>query len=298
MSKVLIAGGSGSIGRRLTDELVSVGHEVFWLSRTPDKFTHLKAFYWDPSSYEINSDALDVDVIINLAGAGIADKPWTKNRKRLIINSRVQSASTLFEALKNGDRKPELYIGASAIGYYGDRPDEKNLTERSESGLDFVSECCVKWEEATQKMAELGIPISILRIGIVLDKECGAFTKMALPLKFLSAPYFGNGEQYYSWIHVDDMVGIIRYVMESRLEGTFNAVSPNPCTNRDLMKSLSEAKNRASLTFGIPKSLLKLTMGEMHAILTNSSHISSQKLQGAGYVFSFKDIDSAMSELI
>lgn len=302
MATILIAGGTGLIGAHLSTALHKVGHSVRHLSRKVTTNSPYPAFEWNPDSGQLDAQALDdVDVVINLAGAGIADKPWTQGRKEIIISSRVKSTRLLKEAIQQrpvGNR-PSLYISSAAIGYYGDRGSEW-LDETSKPGTGFLAESCTAWENAIQEIA--GLPdcrLVVFRIGLVLTTKGGALPKLLLPVKLGASPLFGGGHQWYSWIHIDDLTGLIQYAIQHHeMKGVFNAVSPNPLTQRDFMVQLSRAAKKPTLRFSLPAFFLRLIMGEMADTILGSSRVSAEKALESGYSFAFTELKSAVTDLL
>ncbi|MEM9258626.1 MAG: NAD-dependent epimerase/dehydratase family protein, partial [Bacteroidota bacterium] len=201
MATILIGGGTGFVGSHLSRRLRDLGHEVRHLSRRVRPDAEFATYQWDVTAQTIDDAAFsEVDYVINLAGAGIADGRWTDKRKQLIIDSRTGSTNLLASTFSRLNLQPKLYLSASAVGFYGDR-GETTLTETAEPGTGFLSKSCILWEESTKKVENLGIPIFINRTGIVLHPKAGALQKMLIPLNFWVSTYFGNGQQYYSWIH-------------------------------------------------------------------------------------------------
>ncbi|PPK88251.1 hypothetical protein CLV84_1216 [Neolewinella xylanilytica] len=298
MDIVLIGGGSGFIGMHLSRRLRRDGYEVRHLSRTVNPKATFATYHWDVEAQTIDDRALDgVDYVINLAGAGIADARWTEERKALIIKSRVESTRLLARRFAEGNRRPKLYLSASAVGYYGDRGAEW-LTETAEPGSGFLSKSCVLWEEAVAEIDRLGIPTFVNRTGIVLHPEEGALEKMLLPLKVWTSTYFGNGEQYYSWIHVEDLVGIYAYALEHQLTGVYNGCAPNPVRSKQLAQSLGPALGKKAVVLPAPEPALRAAMGEMSHTVLDSARCSAEKIEQAGYRFAYPELSQALEQLL
>lgn len=302
MSTILIAGGTGLIGAQLSARLLQEGHDVRHLSRKASPNSRYPIFEWNPDAGQMDPKALEgVDVVINLAGAGIADKPWTQGRKEIIISSRVKSTQLLKEAMLRmpQEKRPAVYISSAAIGYYGDRGSEW-LEESSKPGTGFLAESCIAWENAIQEVALEGICRTvILRIGLVLTTRGGALPKMVLPVKWGVAPLFGRGDQWYSWIHIDDLTRLIQYaIQQPDLKGVFNGVSPNPIRQRDFMIQLGKAAGKHTLRFSLPVFALQLMLGEMSDTVLSSSRVSAEKAVRAGFQFKFTDLRSAIVDLL
>lgn len=297
MSTVLLAGGSGLIGQRLSVLLEKKGYDVIFLSRkknSDDRF-----FQWNIEKGIIDSTAIEkADYVINLAGAGIAEKRWTEKRKKFLIESRTQTAALLkdsFEKIK----KPKAYVSASAIGFYGNRENDW-LTENSESQPeDFLSECTIAWENAAKNIAKINIRTSIFRIGIVLSMSGGALPEMILPMKFGARIFFGNGTAFYSWIHIDDVCNMFIWALEDEdANGIYNAVAPEPLMIKDLAKKIQEARGGFALAVPVPSFALKLVMGEMANMLLNSARVSAEKILESEYQFKFPEIQSALKSIL
>ena len=298
MPVTLIAGGTGFVGTHLSRYLRAAGHEVRHLSRTADPTAEYPAYHWDLDTRDIDHAALaGVDYLINLAGAGIADERWTEERKRTIIHSRTDSTELLAEALRHTGLRPKLYLSASAIGYYGDRGEEV-LTEEAMPGEGFLSRSCVLWEASTRAIRELRVPVFINRTGIVLHPDVGALQKMLLPLNVWTSTYFGDGQQYYSWIHIEDTVGIYAHAIERQLTGTYNATAPNPVRNLHFAEALGPALGKNALVIPTPAAALRLALGEMSHTVLDSANCSAAKIESTGYRFAFPELSQALDDLL
>lgn len=294
---ILIAGGSGLVGTRLKDILRQNGYDVRLLTRTPRQANH---FAWNPAKGEIDEAALEgVSAIVNLAGAGIADKPWTKARKKELIDSRVQSAEVLAKALKNASQKPEVYVSASAIGYYGNSGERRMQETDTPVDQSFMVECCAFWESAADAVADTGIRTVKLRIGVVMAKEGGALAEVLKPLRFGLGTYFADGRAWWSWIHLDDLCQMIRWSIEQRaVAGTFNAVAPYPVRGKTLVEQAAQAWHKRAVFLPAPAFALRLALGEMSAVVLNSNLISADKVVEAGFKFQFPEIGPALSHIL
>ncbi len=292
MATVLITGGTGLIGRELTKRLTNRGHIVNILTRSPKKSNE---FLWNIKEQFIDEDAFkNVSHIIHLAGAGIADKRWTDKRKKELINSRVKTASLLFNKVQEYQVPLKKFISASGIGYYGAITSEKVFTEKDPPENDFISKICVKWEKAAQTFKQLDIPISILRTGVVLSKNGGALQKINTPL-FLSA--LGTGKQYMPWIHIYDLCELyIKSVEDSNFKGIFNAVAPEHQTNESFTKTLGKTIHKPTLPINAPSFILKTALGEMAYILLKGSKVSAEKVS-LFYTFNFPSLQAALTNI-
>lgn len=301
MSKVLIAGGTGLVGQRLSQLLTEKGHQVAHLSRKKSTKSKYPTFVWNTSKNFIEERAFEgVEYVINLAGAGIADALWTKSRKKLIIDSRIQTTALLTSYIQKLAKKPKAYLAAAAIGIYGDRGAEE-LTEASAIGKKgFLVESCVAWENAIRLAGEQnGIRTAAIRIGVVLSTKGGALPKMTLPMNFFTASYFGDGGQWYSWIHIDDVCNMFVKLMEDETtEGFYNGTTPNPLTNKDLTKQLVKALGKRAMIIPAPRAALRLGMGEMGDVVLNSSKIFPARMEMAGFTFAFPEFQEAIKDLV
>jgi len=296
--KVLIAGGSGLVGSFLADYLFDMGYKVLILSRSDRSHPKYQYLKWDLDRMYIDSEALKVHHIINLTGAGIADKRWTTARKKEIIDSRVLSAQLLLKGLKEAQHKLLSYTSASAIGIYGDRGDEILNEDSKIDGDDFLVECCKIWEAEAKKLEAYAENFSILRIGIVISSLGGALSKFILPLKLGQASYFGSGAHYYSWVHIEDLTKIVLSSMTADISGIINAVSPTPQTNKEFMRSCKNAIASYALLYPVPSFIMMIAMGEMSKVILNSNRVIPQKLVEAGFEFNFPELTAAVEDVV
>lgn len=298
---VLIGGGTGLIGTALARALSDRGDEVRLLSRQPAKVRDYRAYHWDAQAGTLDAGALaGVTHVVNLAGAGIADARWTQARKRVIVESRTKTAGLLAEALLAHGREAQAYISASAIGYYGDR-GEGLVDESDLSGDGFLSASTVAWEYAVGHLAgETGLRTVALRTGIVLSPNGGALAAMLKPARFGLSGYFGNGQQWYSWIHLDDIVGVyLAAIDDVRMSGPVNAVSPEPTRNRTLAEVLAKAVHNPALAVPVPAIGLRLALGEMSHTVLDSTRVSADKLCNEfGYQFQHPHLPGALHDLL
>ncbi|OAV42774.1 TIGR01777 family oxidoreductase [Lewinella sp. 4G2] len=295
---VLIGGGTGFIGSHLANHLADEGHQVRILTRSPKMGGRHLQFEWDTKKDYLDPAALkDVDYVINLAGAGIADKRWTAKRKKVIIESRTQTTALLAKGISKMAVKPKLYLSASAVGYYGDRGEEL-LTEHDGPRSGFLSRSCIAWEESTNLVAEQGVPVFINRTGIVLHPDGGALEKMLLPLHAFTSTYFGDGQQYYSWIHLEDIVRIYSFAIDNQLTGIYNGVAPGPVRNKQLAAAIGPAMGKAAVVIPAPAFAMKLAMGEMSHTVLDSAKVSSKKIEEAGFRFAHPELSQALIDLL
>lgn len=296
---VLIAGGTGLIGERLAQLLTQEGYKVSFLSRKKHNHGNISVYEWDIDRNIIDENAiLCADYIINLAGEGIADKRWTEERKKRIIESRTKSSDLLLKTCQKLNHFPKAYISAAAIGFYGNRGNEI-LDEESAQGSGFLAQSCIEWENAAIHWNENGVRTVICRIGVVLSIRGGALAETLKPIKFGLATYFGNGKQYVSWIHLDDLCGILlRTLEDEEMQGIYNAVAPNPVSNKEFTKCLSKAYPTPSLLVPVPSFVLRLMLGETADLVLSGSIVSSAKIEHQGFVFQFPDLSIALKDLL
>lgn len=302
MKTVLIAGGSGLIGSRLSQLLSEKGYSVRWLTRNPNQGSPYPAFSWDPDRGEMDMRALEgTDAVINLAGAGIAEGRWTAQRKALIISSRVNSTLLLAQKIGELPHPPKVYLSGAAIGIYGDRGDEK-LDESSRPGsTGFLAESCKQWEAAIEELsAKLPIRTCFLRIGLVLSEKGGALPKIKLPFYLGQGAYFGHGRQWYSWVHIDDVCGMFMTALENeRWSGVYNATAPEPVTNRVLTRMVGRVWFRffIKIPIPVPAFVLKLVLGEMSETVLSSARVYPKRALEAGYTFGFPELEVGLRDL-
>ena len=295
MEKVLITGGSGLIGRRLSFLLKSRGYEVRILSRSNNPKNNYKTFVWNVSEQYINDSAFEgLNHIIHLAGAGIADKRWSEKRKKEIIASRVASTNLLYNTVKRLKTPLDSFISASATGYYGAITSETIFEEKDKPAKDFLGKVCSLWEDSIFQFNEIKIRTVALRTGIVLSKDGGALKKMKTPI----ITSLGNGKQYMPWIHIDDLCELyIKAIEDEQFKGAFNAVSPEHISNLSFSKKISKIFNYPFLALGAPSLILQIVFGEMSTIILNGSRISANKIKQAGFKFKFENLEKALKNL-
>lgn len=296
MQTILVTGGTGLIGKALTALLQSKGYSVLHLSRRDNPRAAVPAYAWDIAKGYIDPEALErADGIVHLAGAGIADSRWTAARKRELYDSRVLGTRLLTEQILRASKRPRVFVCGSAIGYYGNRGDEI-LTEESAAGNGFMTDICRDWEAAIEPLRAQGLRCPVLRIGIVLSDRGGALAKMLPSYRFRLGAYFGNGKQYYSWVHIDDICRMLLFLLEQpHADGVYNGTAPNPVPNAEFARSLARALQRPSLIVPVPAFALRLAMGEMADVVLHGCRVLPQRLQSAGYTFVHPDLEPALA---
>jgi uncharacterized protein len=305
MECVLITGGTGMIGSALGRALLQRGYHVIVLTRQNDQQPAAKDIEyatWDIGLQTIDADAIGkADHIIHLAGAGVADKRWTKKRKQEIIDSRVKSGELLVKALQQYPNKVRTLVSASAIGWYGpDRvvPNLHPFAEEAPAYTDFLGQTCQLWEASVEPVTVLGKRLVKLRTGIVLSGQGGALAAFKKPLRFGLATILGNGKQVISWIHIDDLVELyITAIGNEQMQGAYNAVAPNPVTNKELVKALARSRKRFFIPVYVPSFVLKAVLGEMSIEVLKSATVRSSRVEKAGYQFKYPGLEAALKGL-
>ncbi len=308
MAVVLISGGTGLIGSHLASHLTERGFDVIILSRRKNVSSeNSKIFY---SYWSVKDKIIDAEVvkksdhIIHLAGAGVIDKKWTSEYKKLIVDSRTKSAELIINCLKENQHNVKTFVSASAIGWYGEDPKplerKEGFIETDLPSNDFLGETCVLWEASTEPVTEPGIRLVKLRTGIVLAKEGGAFKEYKRPLNFGVAPILGNGKQVVSWIHIEDLCRMYAEAIEnSYLHGSYNAVAPKPVTQKDLILTLGQKmRNKFFIPVYVPAFILKIIFGNRSIEILKSATVSDKKIKATGFTFLYPSIESAIDELI
>lgn len=290
--RILFTGGSGFLGTHLIQRLKSKGHEILNLSRKVGVAKDAKNIVWDGK--RIPDEAGPVDVIINLAGASIADSRWTDKYKKLLIDSRVHATKACVDFIKRQEAKPKVFLSSSGINFFG-ADSSFDLDEDSAPGDDFMAGICKEWEAVSKGS---GVRTVQLRTPVVLAKEGGALSRMLTPFKFFVGGPLGNGKQGFPWIHVDDFVGIVEWIVENeKISGPVNMVAPQVITNREFSKALGKAMKRPSF-FRLPKAILKLMFGEMSIVLWGGVKARSKVLENSDYKFIYPDIEKALKACV
>ncbi len=305
--RVLITGGTGLIGSELTNNLCADGHDVIILSRsgTSDTFMPSRAqlVKWDGRTAEgwgrlVN----EVDAIVNLAGESISGANpvsgrWTAARKRRIVDSRVQAGQAIVQALKGATKRPQVLVQASAVGYYGPHGDEP-VTEDMAPGNDFLADVCKQWEASVAGVEALGVRLAVVRTGVVLSSGGGALPFMALPFRYFVGGPLGSGKQYVPWIHEEDQINAIRFLLEHQsMRGAYNVCAPKPVTNADFSKAIGRALRRPSY-MPAPEFAIRLVLGEFATLIVDGQRQIPRRLQQSGFRFQYEDVDTALKDLL
>ncbi len=301
LKKVLITGGTGLIGTRLTQLLLERNYEVVLLSRSKSDIPNVSVFQYDIKKKYIQSGAFEgVTHLIHLAGAGVADKRWTDDRKKEIITSRTETIALIFDYLKVHHHPLKSFVSASGSSYYGENTGDTKQTEKAPAGSDFLSKVTIQWEEAADKIASLGIRTVKLRTGVVISAKGGAIPKIAQPIHFgLGAP-LGNGQQWMSWIHIDDICSMYIHALENEnWHGAYNAVAATPITNEDLTLLISKILNKPQFLPSVPSFMLRLAFGEMANVVLGSSYIVNERIKSeTNFEYLFPEITAALKDTL
>jgi uncharacterized protein (TIGR01777 family) len=301
IKKVLITGATGLIGSELVRQCHNEGIAVNYLTTSKEKIEkseNYKGFYWNPKKGEIDIEAFDeVTAIINLVGASIS-KCWTKQYKKIILDSRVESINLLYDTLQNIDHNIVHFITASGVGIYPNSKTKLYTEEDNEIDDTFLAEVVVAWETAAAKFKNSGMEVSKVRTGVVLAKEEGALPKLIKPIKFGVGAPLGSGDQWQSWIHIQDIAGIYLFLLKNQLEGKYNAVAPNPVQNKKMTKMIASKLDSPLWMPNIPAFTLKLLLGEMSVLVLEGQLVSSHKIEQLGYQFKFYNLENALQDLL
>jgi uncharacterized protein (TIGR01777 family) len=305
--RVMVTGGTGLIGRALTGKLVERGDEVVILSRSPEKAKGFPAGVqlagWDGKTTNGWGDLVNqVDAIVNLAGASIAGdglfpQRWTEKRKDLIYSSRMQAGTAVLDAIKRAEHKPKALVQSSAIGFYGFH-DDRPFDESEPPGMDFLAELSIDWEAATREVENLGVRRAVIRTGLVLSDKGGVIPLFKLQFGLFAGGRMGDGRQIYSWIHIDDEVGAILFLLDNEhASGVFNLTAPEPVSNKDFARALGKAMKRP-VWLPLPAFVLRLALGEVAELSLKGQRVLPQRLLDAGYQFWYPAIDDAVGTLV
>lgn len=299
--KVLIAGATGLIGQELVNQCLAANISVNYLTTNKSKIVsefNYKGYFWDPANRIIDAEAFnEVTAVVNLAGATVSRK-WTREYKELILESRVESAALLLDSLKNTEHSVTQYVSASGISIYPGQSEILFREDSQERDDSFLSEVTLAWEVAADRFEELGIKVAKVRTGIVLAAQGGALPQMVKPIKLgLGAPLAG-GKQWQSWIHLEDVAGIYLYLLMHGFEGIYNAVSPNPVTNKRFTQVLAKHLKRPLWLPSVPSFVLRLLLGEMADLVIDGPLVSAHKIEDSGYSFKFVNLEPAIADLL
>jgi uncharacterized protein (TIGR01777 family) len=298
---VLITGATGLIGQEIVKQCHAKGISVHYLTTSKSKLSHTanyKGFYWNPGSNEIDHKCFEgVSAIINLVGASIS-KRWTDTYKKEILESRTKTAMLLQDSIKAHNYNIEQVISASAIGIYPTSLTNYYNETHTKVSTSFLGAVVEQWETAVDGFNTLGCKVAKIRIGLVLAKDGGALPEIIKPMKFGAGAAFGDGKQWQSWIHVEDLAALFVYALQNNFEGVYNGVASNPVSNQELTKAAASVLERPLLLPNIPKFPMKLALGEMHMLLFESQRVSSQKIEAEGFNFKYANLKPALEDLL
>lgn len=306
LMKVAITGATGFVGSRLVERLSATGHQVLVFSRNSDKaqrvfpksaYPQLEIVSYTPTQPGSWQDAIaGCDGVVNLAGAALADERWTPERKQEIINSRVKLTENIVSAIVNANPKPTVLVNASAVGYYG-TSETATFDETSPSGEDFLAEVCQRWEAAANKVKDSETRLVIIRIGIVMGMG-GALEKMLTPFKLFAGGPLGDGNQWFSWVHRDDLVNlIIHSLTHPEIEGVFNGTAPNPVRMKEFCQSLGQVINRPSW-LPVPAFALEAILGDAAKLVLEGQQVLPKKTQQTGFEYKYPQLEPALREIL
>lgn len=299
--RILITGATGLVGTEVKRLFQQSGINVNYLTTSRSKIEkseNYRGFYWNPKKGEIDERCLEgVGAIVNLAGASVF-QPWTSSNKKEILNSRIDSLALLYKTLENNEHQVSQLVSASAIGIYPSSTQKMHYEEEEEIADNFLGEVSEKWEEAAQKFNDLDLRVAIVRIGIVLAADGGALPQIIRPVKYNVGAALGSGNQWQSWIHIQDLARIILFLISHGSTGVYNAVAPNPVTNEDLTNEIANALDKKLWLPKVPGFALKLVMGEMSSVVLGSQLVSSKKIEEEGFNFDYVNLKSAIGNIM
>lgn len=296
MSRILITGASGLVGKKLTQLLLERGHEVSHLGRAKRDGT-IKSYVWDVKAGTIDPGALqNKDVVIHLAGAGIADERWNNKRKQEILESRTKSTALIVRELNNSNNTVKALISASAIGYYGMTLNAEEFTEERKPGTGFLADVVTAWEHEANRVQNKRLVK--IRVGVVLSKNDGALSEIVKPIRLYVGAPLGTGNQYVSWIHLDDLCSLFsKAVEEESLHGAYNAVA-GAVTNRELTRAIAQKLRKPLWLPAVPGGVLKMFLGEMADLVLLGNKVNSDKIRQTGFLFRFNTLEEALNNLL
>jgi len=306
--RIVVAGGTGLIGQPLVEGLAADGHEIVVLSRNPDQYVspvpdRVTIVRWDAATVGKWATHLDgADAVVNFAGENLAGesllpKRWTEEKKRRIRESRVNAGKALVQAIKTVENKPKVLIQASAVGYYGATGDEI-ITESSHPGDDYLALVCIEWETTTAEVESLGVRRVITRTGLILTTEGGPLSRLLPFYRLYVGGYFGDGQQWWPWIHMQDEIRAIRFLLENETAaGAYNLTAPNPVTNQDFGKTLGKVMGKPSI-MPVPRFALNLVVGEVATVVFDGQRVVPRRLEELGFTFQFKELEPALRDLL
>ncbi len=301
LQKVLITGGTGMIGRRLTQLLLEKGYQVSYLSREKKNISNVTVYRWDIPKGYIEDEALETaDYIVFLAGSGVADGRWTESRKQEIIESRTKGIELIAKELQNRSYNVQACVAASGIGFYGADTGNEHLDEDAPSGTDFIAHVTRQWEKSSELLGNIKIRTAMLRIGVVLSADGGALPKMAEPVRWGVGSAMGTGQQWLSWIHIDDVCGMIIAAIENQTwKGIYNAVSPEPVTNQLFIRQIASTIKRPLWLPKVPSIIFRIIFGEMANLILGGNYVLNKRIaQKTSFSYQFPQLSLALNNLL
>ncbi|MEG9328510.1 TIGR01777 family oxidoreductase [Salinimicrobium catena] len=299
--RVLITGATGLIGSRITQLCHEKGIHVNYLTTSKDKLEqkeNYKGYYWNPSTGEIDAACLDgVGAIINLAGENVF-QPWTQSARNRILRSRINSLNVLHKLLSEQEHEVGQLISASAIGIYPSSLRKMHYEDETEIDDSFLAEVADKWEKAADRFTDLNLRVAKVRIGLVLSEKGGALAQMKRPVKYNVGAPLGSGDQWQSWIHIEDLARIFLHILENGLTGVYNGVAPKPVTNKELTERLAGVMGKKTWLPNVPAGILKVVMGDMSSVVLGSQLVSSKKIEDTGFTFYYVSLTRALEDLL
>ncbi|MCQ4310382.1 TIGR01777 family oxidoreductase [Pseudomonas stutzeri] len=294
---ILLTGGTGLIGRKLCERWLAEGHHLWVWSRSPEQVAKRCGGQVTGIGQLHELGQMPIDAVINLAGAPIADRPWTKSRRLLLWNSRINLTEQLIEWLSGREQKPQVLISGSAVGWYGDGGERELTEDHSPVTNDFASQLCNAWEESAARAQRLGVRVVLVRTGLVLARE-GGFLQRLLPLFRLGlGGRQGNGRQWMPWVHIDDQIALIDFLLQQpEASGPYNACAPQPVRNAEFAKALGRSLGRPAVV-PVPALALKAGLGELSGLILGGQRAVPMRLQAAGFQFRFVELDAALADL-
>ncbi len=297
---VLISGATGFIGRKIVGRLLERGNRVTVFVRNAAKAARLLGPHV-PVVTDVGALPADthIDAIVNLAGESIAGGLWTARRRRLLLASRLRVTSALLELVSRLEVKPATWINASAIGYYGARDGDEPLHEKSPAGTGFQAELCRRWEETAERAAAHGVKVAVLRLGVVLGSDGGALPALARPVRLFAGSIMGTGRQWFSWIHIDDLLDVVSFVLDEKtLAGPINATASVPVRHAELMATIAATLRRPLWPLKIPAPLLRATLGELAELFVDGQRVLPDRLRALDFEFRYPTIDVALADVL
>jgi uncharacterized protein (TIGR01777 family) len=300
---ILVTGATGLVGSKISEDLRSQGHTVHYLTTRQSALkteSNYKGFLWNVNKMTIDADCvIGVDALIHLAGETVFQK-WTKEAKKRILKSRIDSTELLLRLLQENDHQVKQVVTASAIGIYPDDQNGKALRENDipPTANNYLADVCIAWEKAGAKFQQIGLKHAVVRIGIVLSDKGGALDQMSKPVKLFAGAGFGNGKMWQSWVANDDLSGIFIHILNNTLEGIYNGVAPHPIRNRPMMEAIGKVLGKPVFLPNVPEFVMKLMLGEMVSIVLASQHASSEKIEEKGYSFEYPKLEMALEEYL